>query len=59
MVYIIVTDEEEFKQAEMTLFALKFNRHIQFSIYVTSTDQIWLYETQYMPQFEYWLVVTK
>ena len=59
MVHIIVKDEEEFKNAEMTLFALKFNKYVQFTIYVTSTDQLWEYETKYMPQFEYWLVATK
>ena len=59
MVHIIVKNETEFKDAEMSLFALKFNRYIQFTIYVASTDQLWEYETKYMPQFEYWLVATK
>lgn len=59
MVHIIVNNEEEFIDAEMTLFALKFNKYIQFTIYVTSTAQLWNYETKYMPQFEYWLVATK
>jgi hypothetical protein len=59
MVDITVRNEEEFKKAEMELFGRKFQEYMEFTIFVESTGDTWFYETQYLPQFEAWLVATK
>lgn len=59
MVDIVVKNEDDFKKAEIDLFGKRFNDHMEFTIFVESTGDTWFYETQYMPQFETWLVVTK
>ena len=57
-VEIIVRNEKEFIDAEMYLFKLEFDCHVDFEIFVISTGETWLYETVYQPEIDKWLVET-
>lgn len=55
---IIVRNEKEFIDAEMYLFKLEFDRHVNFEIFVASTGKTWFYETVYQQEIDKWLVET-
>ena len=57
-VEIVVENMQQFIAAEMYLFKLEFNQHIQFDIFVRSTGETYCYETQYQPEIDKWLVET-